>query len=95
VWGLSVVVVVGLTAGGYFWNSQRVYDAPLPDLTVQSISTDVNSVDPLIELQGIEAEMKVWSSRSVFEEIADMETDEAENLLQLLQTEGAGVFREQ
>jgi hypothetical protein len=55
----------------------------------------VDSVDPLIELQGIESEMKVWSSRSVFEEIADMETDEAENLLQLLQTEGAGVFREQ
>jgi hypothetical protein len=95
VWGFSLLMVVGITTGAFFWTKWPASGQPAATATVESISPDVVNVDPLIELQGIEAEMKAWSNHSVYEEIATLESEEAENLLQLLQAEGEGTFRGQ
>jgi hypothetical protein len=95
VWAFSLFMGVGVVVGAFVWTRNPAEPGPVTT-TVESVApSDASSIDSLIELQGIETEMTAWSSHSVFEEIATMESDEAENLLQLLQTEGEGAFRGQ
>src|SRR5689334_14279994 len=57
VWAFSLFLAVGLTAGVFFWG-QGPDAEPVPVVeNVEAVSPDA-AVDPVIELQGIDAEMK-------------------------------------
>jgi hypothetical protein len=78
-WALSLVLVIGITTGGFLWHHR----------THQEVSTRPATVVPdsdSLDIVGIEAELSVWSQSGVFEELAQLETAEEEYLRQILQS---------
>jgi hypothetical protein len=76
-WGLSLVFVVVITTGVFVWQGRQVVS-----VTPATAVSDTDSLDAL----AIEAELSVWSQTGVFEELAQLETEEEENLRRILQT---------
>ena len=89
-WSLSVLLAVGITAGA-FMLTERTPSIPVTP-TVEFI-TMTDEAEPLIETQGIETEIQVWSNDNVFEDIATLGLEETENLRRLIEAEGLGVFQ--
>jgi hypothetical protein len=88
-WGFSLLLVAAVTGATVLWNDNPTIQQA--DKAPEFLSESA----PLIETQGIDTEINAWSSGSVFDEIAKLESSEAENLLELLKTEGEGMFNEQ
>jgi hypothetical protein len=83
-WGFSVILAVGITAG-LFVSRERAAQVPVVP-TVEFIEATVQT-EPLIETQGVETEIEVWSVGNVFEELSTLESEEVENLRRLLEAE--------
>ena len=77
VWSMSVMFVLGLTAGMVVWNR------PAADIAQQEIPAMV-SFDSLIEPAAI-AEMSDWTETDLFEEVVRLDDNEAEILGNILQ----------
>ena len=93
-WSLSVLLAVGVTAGAFMWNRSPA-NLPSDAAVTAEFNPSPFGATPFIEVQGIETEIKAWSNMNVFEEIATLESGEAESLLELLEMEGTGVLQEQ
>src|SRR5206468_8277000 len=74
-WSLSVVFIAGLTAGMLVWN-QRGVEPAAPPVSENEIVAD----NPLSD-----TEAAVWAQTDVFDELAQLKDDEADNLRQLLE----------
>jgi hypothetical protein len=78
-WGLSIVFVVGITAGGLLWHRE----ASEPAATAGA-EEPLDTGAPLI--MTLEAELSVWSQTGVFEELSQLESDEEEYFREILQS---------
>ena len=76
-WALSVMIIVGGTAGALLWR-QNANRSEAPVEVVQQPTA------PLTVETGIDAEMTVWSQTSIFEELSQLRTTEEENLRTML-----------
>ncbi len=92
-WSLTIMIAVGVTAGAFIWNGNRTETAPVVSVVEAPASTGVDST--AFENRGFEEELSVWSNKTVFDELATLESEEEESLLQLLATEGPNSFQEQ
>ena len=89
-WSFSLMFAVGVTAAAFMWTAGPAVEPTSPSV-VEGVAAPAEEV--LVETQGIETEIRAWSNNSVFDDIANLESGEAENLLQLLETEGTGVLQ--
>jgi hypothetical protein len=76
-WALSVIMVVGGTAGALLWH-QKANHSEVPVEMVQQPGAQP-TVDTVID-----AEMTVWSQTSIFEELSQLRTTEEESLRTML-----------
>ena len=68
-WSLSVVFVAGLTAGMFIWNQTGITPPAPPDAS-ETLELD---------------DAAVWSQTDIFDQVAQLKDDEADNLRRLLE----------
>ena len=87
-WSLSILFAVGITAGAFVLTRSPAGIPVTP--TVEFVTAA--ETESLIDTQGIETEIQVWSNHNVFEDIATLGSEEVESLRRLIETEGIEVF---
>ena len=86
-WGLSFLLVVGVTTGTFIWH-ERSHSNTSTGALVNTTET----INP--ELLTIETEISVWSQSGVFEELSQLGSLEEENLRQILQSAEINVLEQ-
>lgn len=74
-WGLSLVVAVAVTSGGFLWHLQRAQAPAASAGAVASAPVEVNPED---------ATLAVWSQTDLFDELVNLEEPEQEELRRML-----------
>ena len=78
-WGLSIVLVVGLSAGIWIWNKP-----------VENVPANV-PIEAFAEGPVAESDIASWSQGDVFDQLTQLKDDEVESLRQLLEADHPNV----
>jgi len=87
-WALSIVLAIGIT-GAAMWNrTEPEAQSSIPEIqeTPTVVATEpADSLLDQIDISGIEEEMQVWSQKGLFDEIAQLEEAQQEQLREMLE----------
>lgn len=78
-WGLSLLIAVGVTTGGFLWHIERTQ---VPLTVPERITPAV--VETNVEFNAIEAEFEVWSQTGMFEELVQLEGQQQDELRRMI-----------
>jgi len=88
-WGLAVAFTAGLSAGLLIWNRTGT-PVPTPQSeSAESVDSSAIAEDASLET-AIDSNLSSWSQTSVFEELSQLDDDQAEKLQRLLEADLPG-----
>ncbi|MBI4474059.1 MAG: hypothetical protein HY646_15425 [Acidobacteria bacterium] len=86
-WAFSILLAVGITSGAFLWLPPQEREAqpePPPPASVVNVAPVAAPPDG-IDFRGLQDEIRLWSQRSMFEEVAQLNEQEQERLRLVLQ----------